>query len=374
MSVSVGDRVSWNSSGGTARGIIRQIVRDGKVSGIPVKVTGTEEEPAARIEIVDDEGKPTGEMVGHKLSTLRKAQYANDIFTTEMEARARSYDMGLGGEIHVHDYNGQAVFMPAESHEDYLEYYGGEEEEDGPSEARLEALRVVIQEILKEDLQKAQYRGKEVTLNKPRRLRGGKKKFEVFVMDGDKVKRVTFGDPDLEIRRDNPEARASFRARHQCDTATDKTSARYWSCRFWEGDTTVSELTKNFEAYGEVTKIDSEQRIVYGFASVVSKNGEMIVDRQGDVITANEMEKAATQFMLGARNGLTMHKGEPTTTIVHSLPLTKQIMDAFGITSDKEGWLIAVKVHDDDTWDRMKKGEFTGFSIGGRARKVQLDD
>jgi hypothetical protein len=298
----VGTRVSWNSSGGTARGIIRQIIREGNVPDIPVKVTGSEEEPAARIEIVDDEGKPTGEMVGHKLSTLRK------------------------------------------------------------------------NENVEEDVQKAEYQGEKVTLNKPRRIQGGNKKFEVFVMDGDKVKRVTFGDPNMEIRRDDPQARANFRSRHSCDTATDKTSARYWSCRMWEADTSVSEMTKEFEAYGEVTKVDDEQRIVYGFASVVSKNGEMVVDRQGDVITADEMEKAATKFMLGARNGLTMHKGEPTTTIVHSLPLTKQIMEAFGIASDKEGWLIAVKIHDDDTWDRMKKGEFTGFSIGGRARKVQLDD
>ena len=308
-----------------------------------------------------------------------KAQYANDIFTTPQEAVSRSYDLGLGGDIHVTDYDEQAVYMPGASEDAYIAYYEAlagipPEEEEGPSDIRIEALRAIVQEVLKEDLQKAEYQGEKVTLNKPRRIQGGSKKFEVFVMDGDKVKRVTFGDPDLEIRRDNPEARASFRARHQCDTATDKTSARYWSCRFWEGDTTVSELTKNFEAYGEVTKIDSEQRIVYGFASVVSKNGEMVVDRQGDVITAEEMEKAATNFMLGARNGLTMHKGEPTTTIVHSLPLTKQVMDAFGITSDKEGWLIAVKVHDDDTWDRMKKGEFTGFSIGGRARKVRLDD
>ena len=50
----VGQKVSWNSSGGTARGIIRQVVREGKVSGIPVKITGTKEEPAARIEIIDD--------------------------------------------------------------------------------------------------------------------------------------------------------------------------------------------------------------------------------------------------------------------------------------------------------------------------------
>ena len=51
--------------------------------------------------------------------------------------------------------------------------------------------------------------------------------------DGKKVKKVMFGDPNMEIRKDNPEARKSFRARHKCDTATDKTSARYWSCKMW---------------------------------------------------------------------------------------------------------------------------------------------
>ena len=344
----------------------------------PSKVPSNVPEPKRRqfMEVfnsVYSDTQDEGRAMAAAYSAIKKAQYANDIFTTEMEARARSMDLGLGGDIHVHEYDGQAVFMPAESHEDYLAYYGAETE-DSPSEDRYEALRVVIQEILKEDFQKADYQGEKVTLNKPRRIQGGNKKFEVFVKDGDKVKRVTFGDPNLEIRRDDPKARASFRARHQCDTAKDKTSARYWSCRMWEEGTTVSEMTKQFEAYGEVTKVDEEQRIVYGFASVVSKNGQMVVDRQGDIITAVEMEKAATRFMLGARNGLTMHKGEPTTTIVHCMPLTKQVMDAFGISSDKEGWLIAVKVHDDDTWDRMKKGEFTGFSIGGRARKVQLDD
>jgi len=64
MSISTGDKVSWNSSGGTANGIIRQIVRDGSVPDIPVKVTGSEKEPAARIEVVDDEGKTDGMGLG----------------------------------------------------------------------------------------------------------------------------------------------------------------------------------------------------------------------------------------------------------------------------------------------------------------------
>jgi uncharacterized cupin superfamily protein len=223
------------------------------------------------------------------------------------------------------------------------------------------------------DLTKAEYQGEKVTLNKPRRISGGNKKFEVFVQDGDKVKRVTFGDPNMEIRRDDPKARANFRSRHSCDTKKDKTTAGYWSCRMWEADTSVGEMTK-FETSGKITKVDEEQRIIYGYASVVTKGGKPVVDRQGDIISPATMEKAATEFMLGARNGLTMHKGEPTTTIVHSMPFTKEIQEAFGIESDLEGWLIAVKVHDDETWERQKAGEFTGFSIGGRATKVELDD
>jgi len=384
MSISTGDKVSWNSSGGIARGIVRQVIRDGNVPNIPVKVTGSEEEPAARIEIVDDEGKPTGEMVGHKLSTLNKnhaetlkARYANDIFTTEMEARARSMDLGLNGAIHVHEYDGQAVYMPGESHSAYLERYGDDlgmdpaEEDYSPRMDSTEALRAVVAEIM----QKADYQGEEVTLNKPFRLpSGSSKKFGVYVKDGDKTKKVTFGSPDMEIRRDDPDARSNFRARHNCDTATDKTSARYWSCRLWEADTTVSEMTKSteFESYGKVTKMDDDQRIVYGYASVISKNGEPIVDRQGDIITAEELEKAASEFMLGERNGLTMHKGEPTTTIIHSFPMTNETKKAYEIESPYEAWLIAVKVHDDATWAKVKEGELKDFSIGGAATRREV--
>jgi len=84
----------------------------------------------------------------------------------------------------------------------------------------------------------ATYKGKKVTLNKPRRIRQGepsygKKKSVVFVNDNGKIKRVTFGDPNMKIKKNIPERRKSFRARHKCDTAKDKTTARYWSCKAW---------------------------------------------------------------------------------------------------------------------------------------------
>jgi len=82
-----------------------------------------------------------------------------------------------------------------------------------------------------EQLVEGEYQGRKVPLNKP--MRGDVKKFKVYVKDGDTVKKVNFGDPDMRIKRSIPAHRKSFRARMKCDTAHDKTSARYWSCRKW---------------------------------------------------------------------------------------------------------------------------------------------
>jgi hypothetical protein len=96
--------------------------------------------------------------------------------------------------------------------------------------------------------QEATYQGRTVTLNKP--TRGDTKKFKVYVNAGTKnadgtikVKKVNFGhggtsakkagEDTMSIRKSNPQARASFRARHNCDTPGPKTKARYWSCRKW---------------------------------------------------------------------------------------------------------------------------------------------
>lgn len=82
-------------------------------------------------------------------------------------------------------------------------------------------------------IQEAEYQGKKVTLNKPIRTSGESKKFKVYVKDGDKVKVVRFGDPNMKIKKNNPERRRSFRARHKCDNPGPKTKAKYWSCKAW---------------------------------------------------------------------------------------------------------------------------------------------
>jgi len=313
----------------------------------------------------------------------------------------------------------------------------------------------------KPKVEKAEYQGRTVALDKPFRLpKGSSKKFGVYVKDGDRVKRVTFGDPNMEIRRDDPEARANFRARHSCDTATDKTSARYWSCRMWQAGTSVGELTKrmmNDDTYttaaeaagrsmepglnGEVhvhqtadgqavympgeshedylermaelggiyedddddaadsvesteglldrgisgmlraamtydmnkssaiLKVDRERRIVWGWASVSTMKGELVTDLQGDRITPVEMEKMADGFMRSARAAKAMHEGDDVGEVIHSFPLTKELAEAFGIQTDREGWITGTYIKSDEQWARALKGEYRGLSIGGRAKR-----
>jgi len=89
----------------------------------------------------------------------------------------------------------------------------------------------------------AEYQGRDVTLNKP--TTGDVKKSKVYVKDpkSGNVKKVNFGhggtsakargEKTMSIKKSNPKNRASFRARHKCDTAKDKTTPRYWSCKAW---------------------------------------------------------------------------------------------------------------------------------------------
>ena len=223
------------------------------------------------------------------------------------------------------------------------------------------------------ELNKAMHQGKEVTLDKPFRLpEGSDKKFGVYVKSGDGVKKVTFGDPKMEIRRDDPDARANFRSRHSCDTATDKTSARYWSCRAWESDTTVTELTKEVQIEGQILKRNDEERLAFGWAYVSTVNGEISLDHSGEFIRPELLAKAATNFMLSMRTAKRMHSGESIGEVIHSMPLTNDVAKALGIQSDREGWIIAIKVHDEQVWQDVKSGKLAAFSIGGRALKEMV--
>ena len=91
--------------------------------------------------------------------------------------------------------------------------------------------------MVDEELDEGEYRGKDVPLNKPKR--GGSKKFYVYTKNkkGNVVKVSFGGTTGLNVKIDEPGARASFAARHQCATKKDKTKPGYWACnigRYWK--------------------------------------------------------------------------------------------------------------------------------------------
>lgn len=122
-----------------------------------------------------------------------------------------------------------------------------------------------------------------------------------------------------------------------------------------------------------IVKVGSdESRMAYGWASVISENGEPVVDTQDDVISADELEKATTDFMADARTAKAMHDGDGIGEVLHSFPLTAELAKSLGISADREGWIVGVKVHDDNVWKAVKDGTFRAFSIGGHSRRVPI--
>ena len=215
---------------------------------------------------------------------LTKFQTDFDVFSDPLSAKSRSNAIGLEGSIHAYDVNGQAYYVPGETHDAYISHMeypqGTEEETEELSEDRMvEALRAVVAEIM--------------TMTK-------------------------------------------------------------------------ADIT------GQILKVDDEQRLIYGWASVITEKGEAVVDLQGDIIESDVLVKAVNEFMENVRVGKTMHVGEETGKVIHSMPVTKEIGDALGIQSDREGWIVAYKVYDDSVWDRVKSGELRAFSIGGRAQREEL--
>lgn len=123
---------------------------------------------------------------------------------------------------------------------------------------------------------------------------------------------------------------------------------------------------------GVILKADDEERIVWGWASISTINGEIVTDKQGDQIKPETMRKAATQFMLSSRMAKAMHEGEGIGEVVHSFPLTKEVAQLLGIYSPIEGWIVAMKVHSEEVWKRVKSGELKAFSIGGKGKRRAL--
>lgn len=126
---------------------------------------------------------------------------------------------------------------------------------------------------------------------------------------------------------------------------------------------------------GEFSKMDDDKRQVFGWASVVEVNGEPVIDRQGDLITPDELEKAAYKYVEASRKGGHQHRRDGdapfhASNMIESFVITPEKIEKMGLPSSTPcGWWVGYKVHDDDTWVKIKKGEVTGFSIHGAGKR-----
>lgn len=121
----------------------------------------------------------------------------------------------------------------------------------------------------------------------------------------------------------------------------------------------------------KIVKFNDDKQLVFGWASVSTVGGEMIVDKQGDMIAPDTLEDAAYDFVLYHRKHGDMHERLGTGRLIESMMFTLEKQQALGIDLGMEGWWVGFKVDDAAVWKRIKAGDLPEFSIGGKATRVE---
>ena len=151
-----------------------------------------------------------------ELTESEADEYANRLANVMFENGYEDFDIEMGSE---------GSYVDEETYDDDDEFF--------------EAYGMLHYNLDDDPMDEAEYQGRKVKLGKP--MQGDVKKFKVYVRDPStkKIKVVRFGDPNMEIKRDDPARRKSFRARHNCENPGPKTKARYWSCYQWRSGAKV---------------------------------------------------------------------------------------------------------------------------------------
>ena len=130
-----------------------------------------------------------------------------------------------------------------------------------------------------------------------------------------------------------------------------------------------------------LTKVDAEEKRVFGIFSLTKKNGEFLIDKQDDIIHPKDLEEAAYSFVLKARVAGVNHTKMGVGRLIESMVFTKEKMQVLqdtlkkiGVKSpkidvDAEFWYGGFQVDDPVVWDMVKSGELVSFSIGGKTKR-----
>jgi hypothetical protein len=126
-----------------------------------------------------------------------------------------------------------------------------------------------------------------------------------------------------------------------------------------------------------IAKTDADQQLIFGWASVSAHDGQLIVDKQNDVIHPEDLERAAYDFVLHARAHGDMHDRVGTGRLIEATMFTKE-KRALGLVAKNaegqtiDGLWVGFKVDDPTLWATIKRGERPEFSIGGSGTREEL--
>lgn len=134
----------------------------------------------------------------------------------------------------------------------------------------------------------------------------------------------------------------------------------------------------NMVIKGSISKSNADKRQVFGWASIVEKDGVPVVDLQGDYISVEEVEKAAYEYVQKSRKGGNMHKrngDDPhhVSDMIESFVITPEKKEKLGMPeTTPTGWWVGFQVHDEETWDQIKTGQRSAFSLHGRGKRQEV--
>ena len=135
----------------------------------------------------------------------------------------------------------------------------------------------------------------------------------------------------------------------------------------------------DFEATVEISKADDEKQQVFGWASIITKDGVPVLDLQDDIMSIDTIEKAAYQYVQKSRKGGNQHQKTDdgplhVSDLIESFVVTDEKKRVLGLPDDfPTGWFTGFQIHDDATWAAVKDGRLPMLSIHGTGRRTERE-
>lgn len=197
--------------------------------------------------------------------------------------------------------------------------------------------------------------------------KAGRKKKSGMVLDHTCEKRLCVRPGHLqEVTQSENIKRIHTRKLHKASVA--EVSVRYEAMR---DRVVIEKVDVGFDV--PISKIDPEQRIAFGWASVaITKSGEVVIDRQQDMIDSiGELEVAVYDYVENSRDAGEMHLRKGIGALVESIVFTPEKIAALGLppNSVPQGWWTGYRINDQAVWDGVKDGTYPMLSVHGVAKR-----